>query len=111
MSIIIEEYTFEGPYHFTQELKERAGVYAVLCLMSNKKHFLVDMGESDNVKTSIENHDRKDCWVNNCKGEILVAALYTKEMDSRGRSDIVSFIRSREFVPCNDNDNIYDKQV
>jgi hypothetical protein len=102
MAIQIEDYTFEGPYARVEELKERPGVYAVLCLMNNQKHFLVDVSESDNVRQSIETHDRKECWLENCKGNILVAVLYTKEMDQRGRKDIENFIRSREFAPCED---------
>ncbi|UCG78772.1 MAG: hypothetical protein JSV21_02755 [Nitrospirota bacterium] len=100
MSIMIEDYTFDGPFARVEELNEKAGVYAVVCLMSNQKHFLLDVGESDDIRNAIEYHDRKDCWISNCKGNILVAALYTKEMDGRGRQDIADFIRSREFAPC-----------
>jgi len=100
MSIAIEEYSFEGPHAFTHELRERAGVYAVLCRMDNGKFFLVHVGESENIRKTIEGHGGKECWVDNCKGHILVAALYTQELDRKGREDIVSFIQSREFVPC-----------
>jgi hypothetical protein len=102
MPIQIEDYTFDGPFTRAEELKKRPGVYAILCLMNNQKHFLVDVGESGDIKKAIETHDRKDCWVKNCKGNILVAVLYTKEMDQRGRKDIEAFIRSREFAPCDD---------
>jgi hypothetical protein len=100
MPIHIEDYTFDGPFARVEDLKERAGVYAVVCLMSNQKHFLIDVGESDNIRNAIETHERKECWITNCKGSLLVAALYTTELDNRGRADIVAFIRSREFVPC-----------
>lgn len=108
MPIIIEDYTFDGPFAFKEKLKERPGVYAILCLMGSQKHFLIDIGESENIREAIEYHDRKNCWVKNCKGSILVAALYTQEMDSQGRKDIESHIRSREFAPCGNQKRSYE---
>ncbi len=100
MPIVIEEYRFEGPYAFLHELSDRQGVYAVLCRMDSGRHFLVDVGEADNVREAVSAHDRKRCWAENCKGVIRLAVLYTPDLDGPGRADIVSFIRSREFVPC-----------
>ncbi len=108
MSIRIEEYTFDGPFTRIEDLEEKPGVYALLCLMSNQKHFLIDVGESENVRYAVEEHERQECWVRNCKGNIIAAALYTKELDQRGRKDIESFIRSREFAPCEDQDQQYN---
>ena len=53
MPIRIEDYTFDGPFARVEDLKERAGVYAVVCLMSNQRHFLIDVGESDNIRNTI----------------------------------------------------------
>ncbi len=105
MPVAIENYTFEGPYYHLKDLKDRPGIYAILCRLDNGVTFLIDVGESQEIKSAIEGHERKDCWVKNCKGTLFVAVLYTPELDSRGRQDIETIIRKREFVPCGEIKN------
>jgi len=42
------------------------------------KLHLIDVGESSEVKTRVETHDRKECWERNCKGIIKYAAYYVE---------------------------------
>lgn len=97
---ITDCYSFEGPYHLLGDLKNQAGVYVVLCIKDTGACFIVDAGESENVKKTIEIHERKRCWLDNCAGRIAVAVLYTPHLDRAGRTDIERIIRSREYVPC-----------
>ena len=53
----IAGYNFTGPLADYQ-LDNSSGVYAVLG-SGNK---VVDVGESNDVKARIDNHDRKSCW-------------------------------------------------
>ena len=47
----------------TSDLRNESGVYAILGRRTI--HHLwtpVDIGESEDVKKRVENHDRKNCW-------------------------------------------------
>jgi hypothetical protein len=100
MSINIGRWTFEGPYKDTSNLQDRSGVYVILCLRANQKYFVIDVGESAQVKTRVENHDRKDCWSRNCSGKLYVAVLYTPNFQQPGRAAIEQEIRQQYSPPC-----------
>jgi len=99
MSITIGKYTFEGPYTNTDYLQDRSGVYAILC-RSNGSYNLTDVGESGQVKSRVENHDRKTCWSRNCSRGLSVAVYYTGTESSR--LAIEKEIRDAYRPPCGD---------
>lgn len=95
MSISIAGYTFEGPFIYTTSLKNRSGVYVILC---GNRTTPVDVGESANVRDRVENHDRKACWNRNCSSTIKYAAHYVSGEQQRKR--VEQDIRDRYNVPC-----------
>jgi len=99
MSINIAGYTFEGPYTSTDNLEDKAGVYAILC-HKGQNYLAVDVGESAKVKTRVETHDRKDCWRTNCKSTLAVAVHYTPNLQQAGRRKIEKEIREQHNWPC-----------
>ena len=101
MSIKIGDYTFNGPYSDTVYLENKSGVYVILCLKNNE-YTVIDIGESAEVKTRIEQHDRKQCWSNNCNGEIFVAVLYTPNQQQHGRMEIEQELRNKYNPPCDE---------
>lgn len=99
MSITIGRYTFEGPYDNTGPLEDRSGVYAILCFRDGK-YYVVDVGESAQVKTRVGNHERKACWMRNCSGTWMVAVYYTAHLQSSGRVSVEQEIRAQYNPPC-----------
>ncbi len=99
MSIKVLNYNFEGPYTSADSLKERSGVYVILC-SNNSTHNPIDCGESANVKNRIQNHDRKPCWEKNCSRTLTVAVFYTPNLQSAGRVAIEQKIRAAYNFPC-----------
>jgi len=99
MSIKISRYNFEGPYSSTDSLKDRSGVYVILCT-GNSSYNPVDCGESANVKSRVENHDRKACWNRNCNSTLEVAVLYTPNLQAAERVAIEQEIRNDYNFPC-----------
>lgn len=104
MSITIsgkeEKYSFEGPYPLTSSLNDNSGVYAVLA-KREEKYYLLDVGEAGEVKTRVENHDRKDCWEKNVKGGVVrYAVYYTPKLKQEGRREIENDIRDNNSLPC-----------
>lgn len=104
MSIVIEgdskKYTFNGPYSSNHSLEDRSGVYAIISAR-NSNNYLVDVGESSEVKSRVENHDRKNCWNRNLNGGTLkYAVLYTPNLRQEGRRAIEDDIRDHNNLPC-----------
>lgn len=59
---------------------------------------MIDVGESDQIRTHVENHDREDEWKTNCVATIRYAVLYTPNMHRVQRQRIEQKIRE-EYQP------------
>ena len=99
MSINISGYEFEGPFPSKTSLKNQSGVYMIHYKNNQGEYFRLDCGESEDVKTRVENHDRESCWTRNAKGDIRYSAYYCLE-DERMR--VEQEIRSEFTLPCGD---------
>ncbi len=88
-------YKFEGPFASTDELKDRSGVYAILC---GRK--VIDVGEASAVKSRIKYHERKSCWRKNCKGEIRYVVYYIKYGKKPSRMKVEQDIRRHHNLYC-----------
>lgn len=100
MAITISNHTFEGPYTDTAYLKNQQGIYVILDKRSDGKWHVIDVGESEDVKDRVENHDRKDCWERNRQGELAVAVLYTPGWTAQQRRALESKIREAFSPAC-----------
>lgn len=98
MSIMISGYQFEGPYNSIDQLNDNSGVYVILDERDGKRYVL-DVGESSQVKTRISNHDREEQWIKNSKGNLSVAVLYTPNKQQPGRKEIEQKLRDI-YSPC-----------
>lgn len=99
MSLTVGKYQLDGPFDSTTQLEDRSGVYVIVCSI-NGQYQPIDCGESAKVKSRVESHDRADCWKNNCSGTLMVAVLYTPNLQSSGRVAIEQEIRGQYSFPC-----------
>ena len=99
MSINIGRHSFEGPYSDTDYLQNRSGIYAILDDQSSTT-YVVDIGESADVKSRVESHDRKDCWQRNHRGTLKIAVLYTPNLQQSGRMAIEQELRDKFQPVC-----------
>ena len=83
--INIGNYSFEGPYSNTDLLQDCSGIYAILDRGTDGQYTVIDIGESAEVKTRVETHDRKLCWTHNANGVLNVAVMYTPTLSEQGR--------------------------
>lgn len=95
-----DKYDFEGPYSDTNSLEDRSGVYVILDYRDDGKHYVLDVGESAQVRTRVENHDRQECWYRNKKGSIYFVVYYTPSLQQPGRMAIEQEIRDKYNPPC-----------
>ena len=94
MSFSLNNYTFEGPFHFIDKIDNQAGIFTIFCSTKNKL-YLADIGESSKIKSAIEKHTKKDDWKNYCDGELIFACHYTPRMPQSERMSIVRELRKR----------------
>lgn len=92
-------YLFDGPYESIDSLDDRSGVYAILCLR-NGEFSLIDVGESHQTRTRVENHDRKECWENNCLGILKYAVCYIEYGKKPSRTEIERDIAANYYLIC-----------
>ncbi|MFH1327318.1 MAG: hypothetical protein ABIH76_00465 [Candidatus Bathyarchaeota archaeon] len=97
--VTIGRYSFEGPYTNTAYLQDKSGVYAIVDDQSNSL-IVVDVGESANVKSRVENHERGSCWTRNRIGTLKVAVLYTPGLQQPCRMQIEQEIREHYNPVC-----------
>ena len=92
MTIKLGKYSFTGPFSSFDKVKDRSGVYAIVCKVDNE-YFLFDVGESLKLRTSIENHYKKESWIKNGNGQLTIYAHYTPFLNQKGRIRIEHELR------------------
>lgn len=82
--------SFESEYMlFVDEMEELPGVYVI-----HTEKTVIDVGESDNLKTAIESHMNTQVWIEKAgKGDIYIAFHLDKDKESR--KDLEKFLRSK----------------
>lgn len=85
------------------DFSDFAAIYVILCVGERGKWNVTDVGQSGEVGTRINSHDREDCWKKNCpSGNIWVCLYktpstgYTKEQ----RTALEGKIREHYNPPC-----------
>jgi len=100
MTISIVSRTFEGPHTHTMYLRNAAGIYVVLDQRSNGNWTIIDVGESEDIRSRIENHDREGCWKRHSWGTLGIAAYYTPGWTANHRRSLESEIRDSYAPAC-----------
>lgn len=77
MTIQISNYEFNGPFENTALVHDRPGIYVILTTDELGNYSVIDVGESSEVKTRLDNHDRRTCWQRNQISKLACAVLYT----------------------------------
>jgi hypothetical protein len=105
MAIKLGKYSFTGPVASIDKIKDRSGVFAIVCKVDSE-FFLIDVGESSKLRTRIENHDKKDCWTKNCNGQLTIYVHYTTFLNQKGRILIEQALRELFHPDCKTDEKI-----
>ena len=92
-------FDFDGTCTDLQELKAEAGVYVVWC-ESGDVWQVLDVGEAEDVRSRLTNHERENCWREKCQGTIRFSATYTPGVSQEGRRRIEEHLRQAETPLC-----------
>jgi|SRR3989339_1722006 len=110
MAIKLGEYSFVGPLSSIDKLKDKPGVYAVVC-KADTEYFLLDVGESSKLRTRVENHEKKECWIKNCNGQLQIFVHYTTFLKQLGRIQIEQQLRELFHPTCKMDSRIWYPEV
>ena len=104
MKLKFGTYEFEGPYQSAREMYEKPGVYLVLCrdIKEVGKFYVLDVQESDKVRTHAATSPNMVCWTKGCHGVgvLAVAVSYMERSTKEDRAKVVKYMRSIYDVPC-----------
>ena len=100
--ISVGRYRFNGPFYGESQLRQTAGVYAILDQRADGL-FVIDIGESENIQQRILNHDRAACWAQNRRGAICYAVLYLPGRTVADRRSIEKELRHSFQPSCGVN--------
>lgn len=82
-----------------------AAIYIVICIDANNKYTVIDIGQSGQVGSRINSHDREECWKKKCpQGNIWVCVypLPTKQQSKEDRLALEQRLRLEYKNLCGD---------
>ena len=103
ISIKIGRYNFDGPYASFDLVEDRPGLYALVDEV-NGEYSLIDIGEAENIRSSLVFHERRACWRKYFEGKLRVAVYYTPAKQQPERIKIEQEIRDYFSIPCGRKD-------
>lgn len=78
MALTFSNVELEGPFSRLDELKDAAGVFAILCYRESRFNLLaVEVAEQ--VQTEVANLVARSDWSDVCSGKVRVAVYYTTD--------------------------------
>lgn len=85
---------FTGRYAIDRidRIEDWPGLYSILCYR-NGEYYMIDVGESDNVRSAVENNGRREFWERRCSGTLVVTVYYTSDMQRSERERLEREIR------------------
>jgi hypothetical protein len=96
------KYGFDGPFDDPDRLMDAEGVYSILCRRADRLT-VVDVGESEKIRSRVKNHNREECWRRECRGRLRYAALYMPGSTEEARRRVEKDIRAKYRPPCGEN--------
>jgi len=96
MTMVIGRLEFEGPHADFDLLSDQPGVFVLLCQDGDEVQ-LIDIGESDLLRTHLETHDDREMWQDTAGGQFLIAVAYTADKTAGERRQITEDL-FREFA-------------
>lgn len=82
------------------DLRDTSGVYSVLDDRGTNTWKVLDVGESSEIRTRVQNHDRAGCWERHRLGRLWYAAKYMPYSTAVERRLIEKQIRDATNPPC-----------
>jgi len=84
--LTIGGYSFQCINLSTAEFTDISAVYVILCVASGGSSTVLDVGQTGELGSRIDSHDRRTCWERNCTSKnIWVCVRSMPNLDDRLR--------------------------
>ena len=80
-----------------------AAIYVILCVSQGGSWKVLDVGQSGELGERIDNHPRKDCWIENCLTKnvwVCVYAMPSNQYSKEDRLKLEATLRQQYNPPC-----------
>ncbi len=85
------------------DFSDIATVYVILCVAQEGSWAELDVGQSGQVGSRIDDHDRKTCWARNCTNSNIWVCVYrmpSSQYTRQDREQFESYLRNHYHPPC-----------
>jgi len=85
------------------DFKDIAAIYVIICVDTNGKWKILDVGQTGELEDRIDSHDRKECWKKNCPNQNIWECVYPmpgNKYTEQDRLDIEKKLRDQYNPPC-----------
>jgi hypothetical protein len=103
VNVTIANYTFVCVRLSDADFNDTAAVYVILCVAEDRNWKVLDVGQSSELGSRIDNHERKACWLRNCPNNNIWVCVYSMPSDRYSRENRVALeklIRQKYAPPC-----------
>lgn len=105
MTVLIGSWEFEGPFGNLGELRDEPGLVAILT-GKNEDYELIEMEESDSVKSFIDNHKKYSFSDGTLEDNLAVAVYYCSDLTSSLRFGLIEEVMKE--LDAGDGEANYD---
>jgi hypothetical protein len=85
------------------DFSDVAAVYVVLCVASGGSWTVLDVGQTGQLGSRIDSHDRRSCWTRNCGSGNIWVCVYrmpSSQYTEQQRLQVESLLRRQYNPPC-----------
>lgn len=85
------------------DFSDVAAVYVILCVAQDASWTILDVGQSGQVESRIDDHDRKASWARNCANNNIWVCLYrmpSSQYTRQDREKLEAELRTQYRPPC-----------
>ncbi|MFC1485746.1 hypothetical protein ACFL55_01815 [Candidatus Latescibacterota bacterium] len=102
-NLTIGERTFVCVLLDEADFSDAAAVYVILCVKKEGNTTVLDVGQSGQVGSRIDSHDRKTCWDQKCSSNniwVCVHKMPSSNYTKQDREEFESHLRDKYNPPC-----------
>jgi hypothetical protein len=82
---------------------DRAAVYVILCVAQGGNSTVLDVGQSGEVGSRVDDHDRRSCWIKECPSGNIWVCVHLMPSDRYTKEDRLALertLRQQYQPPC-----------
>jgi hypothetical protein len=85
------------------DFSDIAAIYIIICVHPDKSWTIIDIGESGELGSRIDDHDRRVCWEGKCTSKNIWVCVYqmpTSKYSKKDRLNLEHKLRSQHSNLC-----------